>query len=127
MANSTVVATEMKMTKVEKFALLRAIPAVAENPLLTEFIDHEVELLNRKNSGDKKPSKGQLANAVLQKAIYEQMEDNRFYSVAELNKEIPECAELSNQKVSAQLRVLKTEGKVEKTMEKGKPFYRVIR
>ena len=37
-----------KLTKKEKFAMLKAIPAVAENPMLVEFIDHEVELLNKR-------------------------------------------------------------------------------
>ena len=124
---NTTIKNEKKMTKVEKFALLRAIPAVAENPLLTEFIDHEVELLQKKNSGEHKPTKAQTANVALQNAIFTQMEDNRLYTITELTKEISELAELSNQKVSALLRALRTEHKVERIEEKGKPFYTVIR
>ena len=42
-----------KITKREKFEMLRNIPAVAQNEMLVEFINKELELLNRKNSGDK--------------------------------------------------------------------------
>ena len=39
-----------KVTKREYFAQLREV--VADNPELVAFIDHEVELLNKKNSGN---------------------------------------------------------------------------
>ena len=51
---------EKKITKREKFAMLKAIPAVAENAMLVEFIDHEMELLAKKNSADKKPTAQQV-------------------------------------------------------------------
>ena len=41
-------ATEKKITKREKFEMLRAL--VEDNDMLREFIDHEIELLSRKNS-----------------------------------------------------------------------------
>ena len=62
-----------KLTKAQKFAMLRAIPAVAENPVLVEFIDHEVELLSKKNSAEKKPTAQQTANAGIQSAILSAM------------------------------------------------------
>ena len=60
---------EKKITKAQKFAMLKAIPAVAENEMLVEFIDHEMELLAKKNSADKKPTAQQTANAEIAKAI----------------------------------------------------------
>ena len=39
---------EKKITKREKFEMLRAL--VADNDMLVEFIDHEIELLSRKGS-----------------------------------------------------------------------------
>ena len=46
--------TTPRITKAQKFAMLKAIPAVAENAMLVEFIDHEIDLLSKKNAGEKK-------------------------------------------------------------------------
>ena len=64
----------MKMTKREKFEMLKAIPAVAENEMLMEFIDHEMEILSRKNSPTaKKPTANQLINEGVKEAIAQTM------------------------------------------------------
>ena len=49
------------MTKREMFAEIRAI--VVDNAEMVAFIDHEIELLNRKSNGKRKPTKNQLENA----------------------------------------------------------------
>ena len=117
-----------KLTKAQKFAMLRAIPAVAENPVLVEFIDHEVELLSKKNSAEKKPTAQQTANAGIQSAILSAMsaEPNRLCTITELITAVPECAELTNQRVSALVRQLVDAGKVERTEEKRKAFFRFL-
>ena len=118
--------TNKKITKAQKFAMLRAIPAVAENPMLVEFIDHEVELLSKKNSADKKPTAQQTANEGIKTAIVEGMEVNRVYTITELIKEIPECAEMTNQRVSALVRQLVDAGKVKRTEDKRKAYFSLI-
>ena len=123
MANTT---TSTKLTKAQKFAMLRAIPAVAENAMLVEFIDHEVELLTKKNSADKKPTAQQVANAGIATAIIEGMEPNRLYTVTEVIKSIPACADLTNQRVSALLRQLVEAGKVKRTEDKRKAYFQVV-
>ena len=123
MANTT---TSIKLTKAQKFAMLRAIPAVAENAMLVEFIDHEVELLSKKNSAEKKPTAQQVANAGIATAIIEGMEPNRLYTVTEVIKSIPECADLTNQRVSALLRQLVEAGKVKRTEDKRKAYFQVV-
>ena len=117
-----------KLTKAQKFAMLRAIPAVAENPVLVEFIDHEVELLSKKNSAEKKPTAQQTANAGIQSAILSAMsaEPNRLFTITELIKSVPECADLTNQRVSALVRQLVDADKVERTEEKRKAFFRFL-
>ena len=120
MANTT---TSTKLTKAQKFAMLRAIPAVAENAMLVEFIDHEVELLSKKNSAEKKPTAQQVANAGITTAIIEGMEPNRLYTVTEVIKSIPQCADLTNQRVSALLRQLVEAGKVKRTEDKRKAYF----
>ena len=118
--------TSTKLTKAQKFAMLRAIPAVAGNPMLVEFIDHEVELLSKKNSAEKKPTAQQVANAGIATAITEGMEPNRLYTVTEVIKEIPQCAELTNQRVSALLRQLVEAGKVKRTEDKRKAYFSLV-
>ena len=123
MANTT---TSTKLTKAQKFAMLRAIPAVAENAMLVEFIDHEVELLSKKNSAEKKPTAQQTANEGIKTAIVEGMEPNRLYTITEIIKEIPECADMTNQRVSALVRQLVDAGKVKRTEDKRKAYFQVV-
>lgn len=118
-------ANTKKMTKRDYFAILRAsYPATADNyDEVIAFIDHEVDLLNRKNSADKKPTAQQVANEGIKTAILEGMTPNRLYTITEIQKEIPECAEMSNQKISALVRQLKEAGLVNKTEDKRKSYF----
>ena len=122
MANNT---TSTKLTKAQKFAMLRAIPAVADNAMLVEFIDHEVELLTKKNSADKKPTAQQTANEAIKSAIVEAMEANHLYTVTEIQKSVAECADLSNQRVSAIVRQLVANGEVERIEDKRKAYFKL--
>ena len=112
-----------KMTKMEKFTMLADLPAVKENPVLSEFVAHEMELLTKKNVGEKKPTAQQTANAGIQTAILENMEVNRLYTITELIKSVPECADLTNQRVSALVRQLVDAGKVIRTEDKRKAYF----
>ena len=112
-----------KMTKREKFEMLSKLSEVQSNEVLRDFIAHEMELLEKKNSAPKKPTSAQIANEAIKTAIVDGMEANRYYSVTEIIKEIPECADLTNQRVSALLRQLKEDGKVVRTEEKRKAYF----
>ena len=116
--------TNKKMTKAQMFAQIKANYALTEDEIA--FIDHELELLARKNSAEKKQTPTQVANEGIKDAIYEGMEDNRLYTISELIKEVPACAELTNQRVSALVRQLKDEGRVERIEEKRKAYFRKI-
>jgi hypothetical protein len=115
--------TIKKITKREKFEMIKAIPEVAGNEMLVEFIDHELELLAKKNASEKKPTAQQVANDSIKQAIIDGMEANRLYTVTEIQKEVAECAELSNQRVSALMRQLKEDGLVVRTEEKRKAYF----
>jgi predicted transcriptional regulator len=116
-------ANSQKLTKAQKYAMLKAIPAVAENSVLVEFIEHEMELLAKKNSAEKKPTAQQTANEVIKSAIVEGMEKGKKYTITELIKSVSACADLTNQKVSNLIRQLVTEGKVVRTEEKRKAYF----
>ena len=120
-------ANTQKITKAQKFAMLKAIPAVAENEMLVEFIDHEMELLAKKNSAEKKPTAQQTANANIAEAIVAHLsaEPNRLFTITEIIKEVPACADLTNQRVSAIVRGL-IGVSVERVEEKRKAFFRAI-
>lgn len=115
-----------KLTKRDHFNTLLTIPAVSENPVLVDFINHELELLSKKNSTDKKPTATQQANEVLKEAIIDLLVDGNPYTVSQIIKNVPECAELSNQKVSALMVQLVNEGQVEKVIEKRVSYFKLV-
>lgn len=116
-----------KLTKRDYFKILKgAYPETASNyDEVMAFIDHELELLDRKNSSDKKPTVNP-ENEKIKVALIEGMEDNRIYTITELIKEIPACAELTNQKVSAIVRTMLGET-IERLEEKGRAYFRKIK
>lgn len=116
-----------KITKRERFANLLTYSEVQANPEMVEFIEHEIELLERKNSNDKKPTAQQVKNNGIKTAIAEGMEQDRLYTVTEIIKEIPACHELSNQHVSALLRQMVIDNTIVKIEEKRKSFFQTCK
>ena len=115
--------TNKKITKRDRFNALLSIPAVQADPGLVDFINHELELLAKKNSADKKPTAQQTANEAIKSAIVEGMEANRLYTVTEIQKSVDKCADLSNQRVSALLRQLKDDGVIVRIEDKRKAYF----
>lgn len=114
-------ANTKKMTKREMFEQIKA-----KYDLNTEevaFINHELELLAKKNSAEKKPTAVQVANEGIKEAIVNGMEQGKKYTITDIMKSIDECAELSNQRVSALVRQLVTDGVVVRTEEKRKAYF----
>ena len=118
--------TSKKLTKRDHFNALLNLSEVKSNPTLVDFIEHELELLAKKNSAEKKPTAVQVANEGIKDAIYDAMQENRLYTITEIIKEIAECADLTNQRVSALIRQMKDDGKVERIEEKRKAYFRKI-
>jgi hypothetical protein len=109
-----------KMTKRDYFtAILEKYPLSADEKA---FVEHELELLAKKNASDKKPTAQQTANEGIKTAILEGMTSGRFYTVTEIQKEIPECNELSNQRVSALLRQM-VGNEIVRTEDKRKAYF----
>ena len=111
---------EKKMTKKEMFAQIKSHLTDKEE---IAFIDHELELLAKKNSAEKKPTATQVANEGIKGIILANMADNHLYTITELQKGISELNELSNQRVSALVRQLVSEGKVVRTEDKRKAYF----
>ena len=116
-----------KMTKRDYFNILRsAYPADAANyDEVIGFIDHELELLAKKNASEKKPTAVQVANEGIKADILSAMETSRLYTITEMIKEIPACADLTNQRVSALVRQLMPDH-IERIEDKRKAYFRKI-
>jgi hypothetical protein len=116
-------ANNKKATKRDHFNTLLTIPAVSENPVLVEFINHELELLAKKNTSDKKPTATQQANEALKAAILDSMESGKRYTISDMIKEFPACEGLSTSKVSAVVRLMRDDGFIERIEEKRKAYF----
>jgi protease II len=110
-----------KMTKKEMFAQIKANYNLTDAEIA--FIDREIELLEKKNGGIKKPTKQQEINNGLKEVILDHMEYGEKYTITDLMKQVPELAELSNQRVSAIVRGLKESGLVDRVEEKRKAYF----
>ena len=90
---------------------------------LVAFIEHEVELLTKKNSRSGKPTKTQVENETIKAQIISVLERiGKPMTVTQLLAE-SEFTGLSNQKVSALLTQLRKSGEVVRTIEKKVAFY----
>ena len=119
--------TEKKTTKRESFNALLSIPAVAENADLVAFIEHEIALLDKKNSAERKPTPKQVENEGFKADILAWMESGKDYSIADITKGVPslDAAGVKSQRVTALMTQLKDSGAVVRTEVKGKAFYRL--
>lgn len=112
------------MTKLTKREMFEQIRTHLTDEAEIAFIDHELELLARKNERrSDKPTKNQLANAELMNVIYDNMEDGKRYTVTEIHQAIDALKDFSGNKVSALVRGLRLDGRVVRTEEKGRAYF----
>ena len=117
---------EKKLTKKDKFQMLLDIPAVAENEMLSEFVEHELELLAKKNAvkGEKKPTEKQVQNASIGDSVVDFMSSNTLYTVSELLKKVPNLPEdMSLPRMTHIVTALVNDGRVVRTVEKRKAYF----
>jgi len=88
---------------------------------LVEFAESRIALLDKKST-NKKPSKTAEANEVLKSVVLQYLTSEPV-TVTELMKKAPEFSGLSNQKVSAILRLMLADGTVVKTADKKRSLY----
>ena len=116
-----------KITKREKYEILKALPSVAENEMLVEFIDHEIELLDRKNApkdGEVRLTAKQTENEAVKGEILDYMEMGTKYTVSSLLAGVPNQPEdMSHHRMVALLKQLVDAEAVTKTKEKGVTYF----
>ena len=125
-----------KVTKAQRFEDIKAMLNGEDAkygttvPVATEFIDHELDLLTRKNSGEnKKQTAAQKENEGYKEQIIEFLaglpDDSKGVTCTDILKGIPALSDFSNQKVSALVRQLKLSGRVTSDEVKGKSLFRL--
>jgi hypothetical protein len=135
--------TTTKFTKKVDFtAIIEILATAQENSLVdsataTRLIDrmnHEIELLAKKNSSERKPTKNQIANQGLATQILDVMEDNTFYTISQILKAL-DNESLNQSKISAVVRgmlivtkdgTVNPNGTIERIMEKGVALFRKV-
>ena len=113
-----------KMTKRDYFtAILSKYDLTADEKA---FVEHELELLAKKNSSEKKPTAQQLANEGIKETILRVLNENGgLMTVSEILKADPALSELTNQRVSALLRQM-IGTSVERVEDKRKAYFKAV-
>ena len=125
---------EKKLTKKDYFMKLRGI--VEDNEELVAFIDHELELLGRKNSGGSQ-TKTQKENVVVAEMLINELEKlNKPVTITDLiassstireytYTDGKETKNLTNQKISAIFKQLVDSNRLVRVTEKKKSYFSV--
>ena len=112
------------MTKREMYAEISNI--VADNEEMVAFIDHEIELLERKSNSPKKPTKTQIENDGFKAEIVAYLtEVDTPKTIKELQAEIPSIGGLTNQRITHMLTDLVKAETLTKEYVKKTPYYSV--
>ena len=110
-----------KMTQRDFYNEIIALAKANEREDIVEFAEGRIAVLDRKAS-NKKPTKTQEENEVLKGVILDTL-TNEGVTVTDLQAKDETLSGLSNQRVSALLRQLVTDGKVAKVVDKKKSYF----
>ena len=114
------------MTKREMFTAIANVAEVSANAEMVEFLNHEIELLDKKRSSKGTSlTKTQKENVVVKDTIFAVLSENEdALTVSDLLKD-GRLEMFSNQKISALLRQMVSDGLVTKTIENKKAKFAV--
>jgi len=113
------------MTKKEMFVAIRKV--VADNADMVAFIDHELELLDKKRSATRKPTQKQVENLAFKELIYDALvEAGEAITMKDIFDAVPNIKGLSTQRVTHILTALIKEGKVEREIIKKVRYYKAV-
>jgi carbamoylphosphate synthase small subunit len=120
--------TQKKITKRESFTEIKEILESLGKDSLVEVMEHELELLAKKNASAKdKPTATQVANEGIKETIIDTLlENGDKMTISEMQKANAELGELSNQRISALIRQLISDGRVERVEEKRKAYFKAV-
>ena len=113
---------QKKVTKRERYAELRVL--AQGNEELMAFIDHEIELLNKKSASKSKAdvAKAEL-NVSLMNEVAEVLANGKKMTATEIMKASDTLKEYTVQKITSLLKAMVENGTVAKVTEKGKSLF----
>ena len=120
---------EKKMTKKDYFnALIDVVEGydVDNKDMYIEFLNHEIELLSKKSTAK---TKTQKENEVLIEDVYKVLaEIGRPVTITEVIQNAGDSvvATMTNQKVSALMKILKNAGRVVRVDDKKKAYFSIV-
>ena len=113
------------MTKRENFMAIRGI--VVDNAELVAFIDHEIQLLDKKSNTPRKPTKTQKENAGFREDILNALQEvERAVTMKELFEICKPINGLATQRVTHILTGLIKDGLVEREIVKKVRYYKAV-
>lgn len=131
----------MKMTKKDMFTMLMNIVNTADLPEtmadgetpaptredFSAFLAKQIDQLDRKSSGSRKPSKNQVENEGIRSQILEVLTtEDRPMAIREIREKIPGMENASSQRMVMLIRPMMLDGKVERTYIKKVAHYSAV-
>ncbi len=116
--------TNTKMTKKEMFAEVIALATEMGRTDIIEFAEHEIELLNKKKSGDSKKSKENRAIADTVLAVMTEHDVHGLTCTEIIH--LDEALDMSTPKMSAILKMLIADGTVKREMQGKKAVFGLV-
>lgn len=115
-----------KITKREVITIMLADESVKANEMYVQYLEHELELLNKKAEKKGKSAEEVAEIARLKELVIDSLAKIGKGTVTEIQKADTELAELSNQKVTSLLKALKEEGLVVRATEGRKTVFSLV-
>ena len=115
-------ANSVKVTKLQVVERMLATENIVANAEFKAYLENEKALLEKKRD-NKKATKTQTENVGIKALILEVLAEKSGVTITEIQSAREELKALSNQKISALVKQLKDNGKVVKTVEKGKSLF----
>lgn len=114
----------MTKTKKEMFVAIREV--VADNAEMTAFIDHELELLAKRSTSERKPTKVQIENDGFKADILAHLATaDAPMTIKEIQAAVESVSGLTNQRITRLLTDLVNAESLVKTYIKKTPYYAV--
>ena len=115
-----------KITKREILTAMLEVEGIASNSIFTEFVNHELELLDKKTAR-RKSAKSDEANVKLANLVYDTLlEKGVGLTASEVIKANAEFSGLSTPKMTALLKILMEEGRVVRIEEGKKVTFKAV-
>lgn len=121
---------EKKITKSQRFEDIIAMLNGKDTQygttveIATAVLNHERDLLAKKNASERKPTAEQIANEGYCDLIVEYLStQTEGKTCTEIQRAIPEFADFNNQKVASLMRILSNAHRVTKSVVKGKSLF----